>query len=239
MACLWGERSLQLTHKDILRYVEPTLLTGQHHTLKTLREKRLYTSSVYSNESIVSCYDQSNIHTLCTREKTTLVIIHKLDNKSISYAIHLQPQKGIDVTLTDVDANTNKNKAVTTILKHTQHLVGGENLDLWKIAPVLSNIGNELFLAKRDVKKITRSWRMQKASGDNSIYLSVKNLKIVDYGVFITSKSKNVALARVKGSLVSDRTLKVSCVQITYHGSSYWVDGQATLICEEEKLLEK
>ncbi|BBM84143.1 hypothetical protein [Candidatus Uabimicrobium amorphum] len=225
-----NERSLHLAHDDVLRSQSRDLLSGEHYILKTFPGDHLV--SVYITEDKMSVYSIDKIHTLCavSAEKNNVKIeVQHLTAKpkGISYSINIAKN---EITLAG-------NKQIqASVLRYASVLTDIENKKkfLLKIAMPLNEIAKSVFpKEQRDYTKLKRNWTMVKTNGDNSIYLDSGGLKIVDYGVFITSKAKNVALARVKGSVVNNTLLKISAVQITYHGGDYWIKGQATLVCQK------
>lgn len=228
---LWAnERSLHLAHDDVLRSQDRDLLSGKHYILKTFPGNQLI--SVYLASDKMSIYSIDNVHTLCVlsgkQNDMQVKINHMFAKKSISHSIHIDNN---EVKF------TGNEQIRETALRYASLFskVGNQQKFLLKIAMPLNEMASHVFPKKqqRAHKKLKKNWTMTNSEDDNSVYLSSNGLKIVDYGVFITSKAKNVALARVKGTLVSETLLKIYTVQITYHGSDYWLKGQATLVCQE------
>ena len=229
---LWAnERSLHLEHNDKLREQNRNLLSQQHYILKSFPSNEYF--SVYVSSQELSIYSQEGIHTLCQVQR---------EEKNIEIAVqHLYKEKRVSYRI--VIANNHveflaTNKQREAILEYASMFTQVNHNDkfLLQIATPIEKISKKLFSPERaGYQKIRKAWTMEKSSGDSSVYLTSGNLKIVDYGVFVSSKAKNVAYVRVKGSLVNDNLLKISAVQITYHGSKYWVKGEATLVCQQNK----
>ncbi|WP_372367927.1 hypothetical protein [Candidatus Uabimicrobium sp. HlEnr_7] len=237
---LWAnDRSLHLAHNDILHSENRSLLSGEHYILKTFPKNEMISTYVTANE--MSSYSSQKIYTTCSIEKKQsrfqLNIAHRFyqsQREDIRYSVHITEDS------CEIKLHSSKDvRTLRTITKFSACFLRAETTPSFLVGIVtpLNNIAENLMpvTEHREYKKLKKSWKMVKKSGDNSIYIGSNGLKIVDYGVFATSKSKNVALARVKGSLVSDTLLKISGVQITYHGNSYWIKGEATLICQEKE----
>lgn len=229
---LWAnERSLHLAHDDVLRSQDRDLLSGKHYILKTFPGNKLI--SVYLTADKMSIYSTGNVHTSCVvsgkQGAMEIKINHVHTKQSISHSIYIDNS---EVKF------TGNEQAREVALRYASlfNEVGNPQKFLLKIAMPLSEIARHVFPKKqqRGHTKLKKNWTMTKSEDDNSVYLSSNGLKIVDYGVFITSKAKNVALARVKGTLVNETLLKISTIQITYHGSDYWLKGQATLVCQDK-----
>ena len=229
---LWAnDRSLHQAHDDVLRSQNRDLLSGEHYVLKTFPTGDFV--SVYLTKDKMSVYSMDNIHTLCVindqQNNMEIKIDHMLAKENVVYSVKISK---------DEVKFTGSKQIQAVVLRYASLFseINNKQKFLLKIAMPLNEIARNIFPKKqqRGYTKLKKNWTMTKSEDDNSIYLSSNGLKIVDYGVFITSKAKNVALARVQGTLVNETLLKISTVQITYHGSDYWLKGQATLVCQEK-----
>ena len=234
------ERSLQLEH---VQQGDKQTLSGSHYFVTHLSQNTERILSVYTTQDAMSVYEKKQDVGYCSNyqleqlnpEKTSIRITHKVENQTSVYTLLWDSNGKLEVLSEDKLVQSH---LASIVAKTSLYITDKKDLEshLLRIAVDVSDIAmvlypNKIKSSKRP-QKIQRQWRIEKSSGDSSIYLSVKNMKLIDFSIFVTDKSSNVKFASVRGKIISDNVLKVSVGQMTYYGKGYWLKGSAYLICQ-------